>query len=60
MTAAQADILIQKGEGIQIEFKAAQGGIPSDLYESVVAMANTDGGSVFLGVQNDEQKSINL
>jgi len=53
MTAAEADILIQKGEGMLIEFKEAQGGIPSDLYESVVAMANTDGGSVFLGVQND-------
>lgn len=53
MTSAQADILIQKGEGIQIEFKEAQGGIPSDLYESMVAFANTDGGSIFLGVQND-------
>jgi len=36
-----------------LEFKSARGGIPKSLWETYSAMANTQGGVIFLGVQND-------
>jgi ATP-dependent DNA helicase RecG len=49
------DILkaIDVGEGVDVEFKLAAGGLPGSLWESYSAMANTDGGVVALGVADD-------
>ena len=41
------------GEESDLEFKSAKGGVPGSLWETYSAMANTDGGSILLGVEND-------
>src|SRR5512133_2957248 len=41
-------------ETLIVEFKSDQSRLPDrDLVESLVGMANADGGEVFLGVEND-------
>ena len=37
----------------ELEFKSALGGIPNSLWETFSAMANTQGGVILLGVQDD-------
>ena len=38
------------GEGSDWEFKSAQGGFPRNFWETYSAMANSDGGTVLLGL----------
>jgi ATP-dependent DNA helicase RecG len=45
--------LLSAGEGISIEFKEAAHSVPRSLYETIVSFANTDGGTILLGVTND-------
>jgi len=52
MTAEELTIQLKAGEGTRIEFKEAQGGVPSSLYESVVSFSNTDGGTIVLGADD--------
>ncbi len=49
------DILVKLswGESEDLEFKSAKGGLPGSLWETYSAMANTQGGVILLGVQDD-------
>ena len=43
------------GERIDIECKEASGEIPKSLWESYSAMANTEGGIILLGINEDKK-----
>lgn len=46
-------------EGVDLEFKGARGGLPRDLWETYSAFANTQGGTLWLGVtQRDNQLDL--
>ncbi|MFZ1827415.1 MAG: RNA-binding domain-containing protein [Candidatus Competibacteraceae bacterium] len=53
------DILVQLdwAEGDDLEFKSAQGGLPKSLWETYSAMANSHGGVILLGVEDDSRVS---
>lgn len=56
MTTIENDIteLTQGGESLTLEFKSDLKGLPDrELVEAVVSLANTDGGEVLLGVEDD-------
>ena len=40
-----------------LEFKSARGGVPRSLWETYSAMANTEGGAILLGVEDDGRLS---
>ena len=40
-------------ESYDLEFKSAQGGLPKSLWESYSSLANTNGGIILLGVEDD-------
>jgi ATP-dependent DNA helicase RecG len=40
-------------ENNDLEFKSAKGGVPKSVWETYSAMANTHGGVILLGVEND-------
>ncbi len=50
-TPADLEILIQQGEGTTLEFKEALS--PSSFAREIVALANTIGGKILLGVRDD-------
>lgn len=45
------------GETDDLEFKSARGGLPGSLWESYSGMANTRGGVILLGVEDDRRVS---
>jgi ATP-dependent DNA helicase RecG len=53
MTQSDIEKIIAQGEGISIEFKKAKEKVPQSLYETVVSFANTRGGYILLGVDDD-------
>lgn len=50
--------LVQKGESSEVEFKSARGGFPGSFWESYSAFANTNGGTIILGVQEKGKKFL--
>jgi len=55
MNKAGIKNLIQKGEGISTEFKECRNKLGKDVFESICAFLNRNGGELFLGV-NDKGK----
>ncbi|MBT3215791.1 MAG: AAA family ATPase [Deltaproteobacteria bacterium] len=53
MNSDQINQILSKGEGKRIEYKESKNALPSDLYDSIVSLANTEGGTVILGADND-------
>jgi predicted HTH transcriptional regulator len=45
--------IIAQGEGISVEFKEAKEKVSASLYETVVSFANTNGGYILLGVDDE-------
>ncbi len=48
---------IQKGEKIDMECKMAEKSIPTSIYETYSSFANTKGGTIVLGVEEDKSKT---
>ena len=53
MTQAQIKHIIRQGENIHAEFKKSRSKLPKDLFETICAFLNTDGGIILLGVSDD-------
>ena len=47
---------VAEGENAAVEFKRARGGIPADFWPSYSAFANTDGGTIILGIREKDGK----
>lgn len=52
MSLELVKILLKKREKIRIEFKEARNSVPQNLFETVCAFLNREGGSILLGVDN--------
>jgi ATP-dependent DNA helicase RecG len=45
--------LLKQRESISLEFKEATKELPGNLFESICAMLNREGGDILLGVKDD-------
>ncbi len=48
--------LISQGETSEVKFKSARGGFPGSFLESYSAFANTNGGTIVLGVMEKDNR----
>lgn len=53
MTMENPVDIISNGEGRTVKFKKSREKPPSDVYQSICAFVNRNGGKVFLGVEDD-------
>ena len=53
MTYEEIKNIISQGEGMNIEFKKSTTDITKDVYETVCAFSNREGGHILLGVKDD-------
>lgn len=51
-------VLIGQGESSEVEFKSARGGFPGSFWESYSAFANTNGGTIVLGVVEKDNRFL--
>jgi predicted HTH transcriptional regulator len=47
--------LIRNGEGISVEFKECRNKLNKDVFESICAFLNRNGGDLILGVNDNEK-----
>lgn len=48
--------MIDNKESVDVEFKSGRGGLPASLWSTYSAFANTNGGTIVLGVQEKDGK----
>ena len=53
MSIERARQLIKQKENIRLEFKEAATALPGNLFETICAMLNRDGGDIILGVDDN-------
>lgn len=53
MTEQELSVIFSSGEKFDVEFKKSTAEITKDVYETVCAFSNRDGGYIFLGVQDN-------
>ena len=53
MTPAHIQNILNKGEGLTVEFKKATTELPKNLFETVCAFLNRNGGTILLGVSDN-------
>lgn len=56
MKSEEIKKLVAKSENAAVEFKRARGGVPTDFWPSYSAFANTDGGTIILGIREKDGK----
>lgn len=56
MKSEEIKKLVAMSENAAVEFKRVRGGVPADFWPSYSAFANTDGGTVILGVREKDGK----
>ena len=54
MDSEEIKRLVAKSETAATEFKRARGGVPADFWPSYSAFANTDGGTIVLGIREQD------
>lgn len=57
MDMQEIKLLIYKGETVEVECKKAESKVPRSVYESYCAFANTNGGYIVLGVEENKSKA---
>ena len=55
MNKVKIQNIILKGEGISIEFKTAYKNLPNNLFETICAFLNRNGGKIILGVSDNKE-----
>ena len=53
MGLEQVKILLKQKENIRLEFKKARNKLPSNIFESICAMLNRDGGDILIGISDN-------
>lgn len=53
MSLERVQRLLKQKEGVRLEFKASRTDLPANLFESICAMLNREGGDILLGVTDD-------
>jgi len=53
MSIERVQRLLKQQEGIRLEFKESSGVLPSNVFESICAMLNRQGGDILLGVKDN-------
>jgi len=57
MTIHELKAILTRKENVVIEYKSAKGGIPDNMWETVSAFANTNGGVIVFGVAEKNKKA---